>query len=192
MEKKKVKELCSHAADCQSAGEDCTEEGRAGREGGCFESVDGIAENGAPDEELAATGADVNKSTEEEEDGPSFCTARECPSHDATTLNGCTVLEHVYECDRACDAFEADASASIPAVTESAISPDTSQPFTKLLPVHLSADELSDHAEEMARLIGLHTKASLDLKAYTRGAKKVIEDYENPWREPSGRRSEPW
>lgn len=124
------KEPCKSAADCASAGADCTEEGHDQREGACFEKK-------PEDSGLFTAGEETNE------------------------FRGI-----------------ADHSASIPETVETTTTADTSGPFFCKLEVHLPEAELAEKGEEMARLIGLWTKAKLDLKAYQKAAKKVIDEYE--------------
>lgn len=126
-----VKEPCKSAADCLSAGADCTEEGKFSREGACFEP------NQSEGSGLFTAGEETNE------------------------LGGI-----------------ADHSESIPEAVETVTTADTSGPFFCKLDVHLPEAELAEKGEEMARLIGLWTKAKLDLKAYQKAAKKVIDEYE--------------
>lgn len=55
---------------------------------------------------------------------------------------------------------------------------ETNRTFIRQLRVHIPEDELAEKGEEMARLIGVWTKAKLDKKAYDKAAKKLIDETE--------------
>ncbi len=60
-------------------------------------------------------------------------------------------------------------------------SDETSETFTRLLPVCLEEDELAEMGAEMARLIGIWTKAKLDKKAFDKSIKNLIDDTETKY-----------
>jgi uncharacterized protein (DUF1330 family) len=132
MTKKNVEvAACSKAEECIHHGQDCTEEGGAGREHVCF-GTEFVEE---PSEEVA------------HEDGDVVDAAFDEPPVD----------DVVFVCD------------------------ETTPPFTALMPVELTEEELAERGGEMSRLIHIWTKAKLDLKAYSKAANDLIKRTEGQY-----------
>ena len=171
MAKKKAgpKEVCTMTEVCVSAGDDCTEEGRTGRENGCFD--DGTDKTQPALAPVEAAPCIEDKCHAYNPKKPHNCRVFP-PETDAFT--GCPLEA---ETEEPIAETIADASESIPEVPET-ISVGGHKTFPRMLLVTLTEEELAEEGAEMSRLIGIWTKAKLDKKAFDRSSKALIDDTE--------------
>ena len=166
-----VKEPCGWATTCIHAGDDCSDEGFTNRKGECFEDATEEAKNPAID----ATS-----------DKPCHNVVCDAFVNDPNVENCLRNFgEDATRPFEACETFvdstispeTAGCSASIPTLSEAMVTGETVN-VTRMLPVKIHDDELAENGEEMARLIGIWTRAKCDLKNYQKASKKVIDETE--------------
>jgi hypothetical protein len=92
-----------------------------------------------------------------------------------------------YECNeeaskqKAGEVVDASFDAQEVATDDVFVCGETSPHFTRLLPVALSEEDLAERGAEMARLIGIWTKAKLDKKAFDKSIKSLIDTTEEQY-----------
>ena len=202
---KKTDPACAKKSECQSAGDDCTVKGMKGRDEECFvektveepailtEQVNLGEPTAVVGEEVTADGEPSNEVEKQEEgilteQGQFFCP--ECKSFNVDEFiyendfqsmkcNDCQYTGSPGEDFPATESI-VDASFSIPK-TQETVTTGGHKTFPRTLRIDLSEEELADSGSEMARLIGIWTKAKLDKKAYDRASKNLIDETEEKY-----------